>query len=1045
MEIDIAQLAQLAAQTAAFLAPFLPYLIKGGKIAAKAALEKAGEIFSEEAWERAEKLWEKLKPKAEGKLPQASLDRAVKQPESQKVRDNLQTSLEFQLEDIFREDSSLAKFVAENINVAVAKDRSVIVEGGMKDSVTTTGDKNMIATHGGQIHQTINNFIQYDKNSDPKILQDQLINYLKWVEDYFEFIELRGIEQGESPVIRLRLDEVYIPLQAETWHEAEETDERLFPIKEKGMNIKVSSRAESQRIQLDQLLTDDNIRIIITGGPGCGKTTVLQHIAWSLAKGWLENSNFAEKKIGIRHPYPLPIYVPLNLYAKHLRDFESAPAKKRTLAGFISEYLVLNMVGPEINSDFFAFLLQEKDAVLLLLDGLDEVPTEDERIQVRNDIEKLISGKENLRMVVTSRTAAYKGKAMLGHNFQHIRVLPLQTEQIESMVRKAYNYRFVNSPTRAKKSAEDLIEGIQRLEQERQKRFGENAEPLVDSPLMVRMMLVVAANNRVLPNQRADLYDKTVFAMLRPENILDEKVAEDISKRVGGGVSIHREMLQTLAFYLHQRGENQGKEIDEQALREILEPMPAYAPHIDDLLKLARARGGVLDFRGGSFRFLHLSFQEFLAGRYLAEQMRDIEKISQFLEKDKVLDSWWREPILLLCGYLDINASTPARNLLQRLSGLDEDAKGRNQTLDQDLQIASAEIASAALLEFQQAIPDLAEQLANRLVRLIEGQKPSDTKLRAFAGDTLAKLGDPRTGVIPPLPVGEGRVRDAFLFCEIPAGKFIMGSSKKNDKEAYDDEEPQFEYNIEHNYFMSRYPVTNAQFNLFLDDPNGYSNEAWFTEAGKEWKKKAKQDKPPKEGGAFDLPNHPVVNVTWYEAVAFCKWLTNQMQNDDFAMAVYDPATRSIRAGDNLKSSIVNRQYEVRLPAEAEWEKAARGEKGLRYPWGDDFIQENVNNNMIVGSTSAVGCFPTGESKYGLLDMSGNVWEWCATQWTEGYKNYSKNENNDLEGDMIRVRRGGAFYNDEWYVRCASRSRHGPYLRYYAVGFRVVVASPISL
>ncbi|MCK6585774.1 MAG: NACHT domain-containing protein, partial [Anaerolineales bacterium] len=592
------------------------------------------------------------------------------------------------------------------------------------------------------IQQTINNFTQYDKNSDPKILEDQLVNYLKWVKDYFEYIELRGIEQGESPVIRLKLDEVYIPLQAETLREAEEFIEDQFRIKEKGTRIKPTDRAENRRIQLDELLVDDKTRIIITGGPGCGKTTVLQHIAWSLAQGWLENSNFAEKKTGIKPPYPLPIYVPLNLYARHLRDFANAPAKKRTLAGFISEYLVLNMVGPEISSDFFAFLLQEKDSVLLLLDGLDEVPTEDERIQVRNDIEKLISGKDNLRMVVTSRTAAYIGPARLGHDFRHIRVLPLQMEQIESMVRKAYNYRFVNSPTRAKKSANDLIEGIQRLEQERRKRLGENAEPLVDSPLMVRMMLVVAANNRVLPNQRADLYDKTVNAMLRPENILDEKVAEDISKRVGGGVSIHREMLQTLAFHLHQRGEKQGKEVDEQILREILEP--AYAIHIDDLLKLARARGGVLDFRGGAFRFLHLSFQEFLVGRYLAEQMREIDGISRFIEDDKVLDSWWREPILLLCGYLDINAPKPAKELLSRLGGLDENANERNRSMAQNIQIASAELASSALLEFQQAIPDLAEQLAERLVKLIEDEKPSDLKLRASAGDTLARLGDPR-------------------------------------------------------------------------------------------------------------------------------------------------------------------------------------------------------------------------------------------------------------------------------------------------------------
>jgi formylglycine-generating enzyme required for sulfatase activity len=509
----------------------------------------------------------------------------------------------------------------------------------------------------------------------------------------------------------------------------------------------------------------------------------------------------------------------------------------------------------------------------------------------------------------------------------------------------------------------------------------------------------------VLPNQRADLYDKTVNALLRPENVLDEKVAEEISKRVGGSISIHREMLQTLAFHMHQRGENQGKEIEEQILREVLEPMPAYAAYIDDLLKLARARGGVLDFRGGTFRFLHLSFQEFLVGRYLAEQMRDIEKISQFLEKDKVLDSWWREPVLLLCGYLDINASTAARNLLQRLGGLDDKAKERNQALGQNTQIASAELASAALLEFQQAIPDLADQLAKRLVELIEDNKPSEPKLRASAGDTLARLGDPRPGVMPPLPMVEAAegagVRDAFLFCEIPAGKFLMGSNKKDDPDAYDDEEPQFEYEIQQSYFISRYPVTNAQFELFVDDPEGYTNEQWYTEAGKKWRREAEQDRPPRQGGAFDLPNHPVVNVTWYEAVAFTRWLTNSLREEKSGLNVWEN-------GKVREVAIDFTTQEARLPTEAEWEKAARGETGGRYPWGNVFDQEKVNNNMIIGTTSAVGCFPTGQSSYGLLDLSGNVWEWCATEWKENYRDYK--ENNDLDEDVPRVVRGGAFH-----------------------------------
>ena len=301
------------------------------------------------------------------------------------------------------------------------------------------------------------------------------------------------------------------------------------------------------------------------------------------------------------------------------------------------------------------------------------------------------------------------------------------------------------------------------------------------------------------------------------------------------------------------------------------------------------------------------------------------------------------------------------------------------------------------------------------------GYKPdNENSLRGI--DVLAKLGDPRTGVTTD-----------FVFCEIPAGKFLMGSNKKDDKHAYDDEEPQFEYNIKHNYFVSRYPVTNAQFDLFVNDPQGYANERWYTDAGREWRNKVKQDRPPKQGGAFDLPNHPVVNVTWYEAVAFTRWLTNKLREEKAGLNVWE--------NDKIREVSVDfTRCEVRLPSEAEWEKAARGEKGLRYPWGNDFNQEKVNSNMIIGSTSAVGCFPAGQSPYGLLDMSGNVYEWCATQWTKGYKDYNKNENNNLEGDDLRVLRGGAFYDNERYVRCAYRGNFDPSGRTHDFGFRVVVS-----
>jgi formylglycine-generating enzyme required for sulfatase activity len=325
---------------------------------------------------------------------------------------------------------------------------------------------------------------------------------------------------------------------------------------------------------------------------------------------------------------------------------------------------------------------------------------------------------------------------------------------------------------------------------------------------------------------------------------------------------------------------------------------------------------------------------------------------------------------------------------------------------------------------------ELLPRVQNRLVQLLKGSHLTPRE-RAEAGNTLAKLGDPRPGIIPLSQKGEGLgVRVDFLFCEIPAGKFWMGS-KKGEKDSQKSEYPQFEYNIPYNYFMSRYPITNAQFDLFVKDPNGYVNNAWWTKAGLEWRKDQKEHK--RYGGVFALSNHPVVGVTWYEATAFTRWATKNIER--LTLNVWkDGKIEPLKSGT----------YEVRLPSEAEWERAARGGKSFPYPWGDTITANQANySDTHLNATSAVGAFPLGMNDYGLLDMSGNVWEWCATQWQENYAEYLEKENNKPEGNVDRrVVRGGAFLNSVRFVRCAFRLRYNPDYWYEYLGFRVVV-SPV--
>ena len=164
--------------------------------------------------------------------------------------------------------------------------------------------------------------------------------------------------------------------------------------------------------------------------------------------------------------------------------------------------------------------------------------------------------------------------------------------------------------------------------------------------------------------------------------------------------------------------------------------------------------------------------------------------------------------------------------------------------------------------------------------------------------------------------------------------------------------------------------------------------------------------------------------MNWYDAVAFTRWLTARL-----------------RAAGELKAGT-----EIRLPTEDEWEKAARGTDGREYPWGNGYqagyanIDEKIANAgpAYLERTTPVGAYPQGASPFGALDMAGNVWEWTLTE-------YSNKRSVDLTNDRARVVRGGSWDGGPGSARASCRvSYYSPGSRDYFVGFRVVVAAPVS-
>ena len=238
-----------------------------------------------------------------------------------------------------------------------------------------------------------------------------------------------------------------------------------------------------------------------------------------------------------------------------------------------------------------------------------------------------------------------------------------------------------------------------------------------------------------------------------------------------------------------------------------------------------------------------------------------------------------------------------------------------------------------------------------------------------------------RTGPLAGLP--------DIVWCDVPAGKFVYA----------DNSSPE----IAEPYRIAKYPVTNSQFLSFIQDPSGYANAKWW--AGLNDAAGVQQLAGPADAMWPDA-DRPREMVSWYEAMAFCEWLSHRLG------------------------------YKVSLPTEEQWEKAARGPAGSTYPYGSRFDDYKSNTSESrFGHTTAVDLYRDGVSPYGALGMSGNVWEWTLSE-------YHSRRNDNLSSDNPRVLRGGSWANSRHYAKAASRICNYPGDRFVNAGFRLM--SPAS-
>jgi formylglycine-generating enzyme required for sulfatase activity len=728
-------------------------------------------------------------------------------------------------------------------------------------------------------------------------------------------------------------------------------------------------------------------RIILLGEPGSGKTTTLWRLTCDYA--------IAARSDG-RAPLPLLAHlseytdpVPFDVFlARHLGP----------LAPYLQAYYA-------------------SGRLILLLDGLNEMPQASTVERVRR-IQEVLNRRPNGYVVVTCRALDYVVELK---GLQKVQVSPLDHGRIRTFlhnylgetvgeqlfwtmaggdeVRALWDTWQQASQTDGKSSSQTWSEfwtatqvpatvPIKTTAAQDELWLRLRREPpvllaLSRNPYMLLMTAQIYASGQgQLPTNRARLFATFIDTLLERERKRTSSQWIEAEEQ--------KDALAALAYAMlseHGRGTTVEREWAVSWLRQA---SPGRDP--ERLLYLA-SNATLLDTTQTTVRFYHQLLQEYLAAREMGKRLSAGQPPTDYWPPS----TWWK-----LSGW---------EETVFLLAGLEPDA---SMLVDQ-LNTASPVVAARCVAEGEASVSERVRRgiISALISKMTDETQPPIACVRS--GDALGQVGDPRfrsdAWFLPDEPL--------LGFVEIPAGPFVMGSDPQRDAAAQQEERPQHEL-ILPAYYIARYPVTVAQFSAFVQDSR-YA--------------------PTHEHCLQGLLNHPVTLVTWLDALAYSRWLT-----DKLCGWTDTPQFLATLLQSNNKGST----WAVMLPSEAEWEKAARGSDGRIYPWGDEFEPNRANlAEAGIGSISPVGCFPSGASPYGVMELCGNVWEWTRTLWDRNWGQlvfrYPYNPTDGREvlqtqpGDH-RVLRGGASRYHSTDARCASRERYNPEEIRRSFGFRVVVS-----
>ncbi len=826
---------------------------------------------------------------------------------------------------------------------------------------------------------------------DPE-LERHAWNFVARVAQDFEGLVLMGFEtKFRTP---LRLDDLFVPLNV---HWRQRGAERMAP---RGDDEEFESRPSIVGA-LSSLASHDQRGLVILGHPGSGKTTQLKRILLWLAKRKPEALELPAQM--------LPMFLRLRLATG--KEKSLLELAKATVARGEDEKSPLSGADTALLER-----MHERGNLLWLCDGLDEVADEKIRARVAKLIAAAAAERKSDRFVVSCRFAGYSDDvaAELDPLLRALELSQLDDEQVatlvnnwysavECVVGRAQGRTDAQSEKIAKRHAAELLARLSDGKFRSSTRLAE----LTQNPLLLTAICLVHRDRGEqggLPKRRADLYDECINVLLelwhRTHNVQVSIAAKDALK-----------VLRPLALWLHS--ENGRRQASAREMQPIIAPRLKKIRWKGDaarFLETIRDESGLLTgYSTSTFGFVHLGFQEHLAAQELRSQL--VGSSERLVELAAELhESWWQEVILLFLALEDapygkfLEAALENPHAAEHLDFLTQCRDEADSSTDQPIEkvlaaLVRARKPSAAQLlaldlavrwgvEIPPALPEHADERMRRRLGVLDRSAVFEVQLEPIRMGFSAPAGT--------VEVGKRRMstRGEIELVAIAGGKFWMGSTDEEiarlngeyrpHARLFDRESPRHEVTLSP-FFLAPTPVTNAQYARFLEAAPDEAKPGYWADR------------------RYNQPDQPVVGVSWEDVQRFCEW-----------------------AG-------------VQLPTEAQWEYSCRAGTDARYWSGDAewdlervgwFDESSGNALQSVGRKSA--------NTFGLHDMHGNVWEWCADWYGKYYQQPQQDPTGPASGS-VRVARGGSFGDVADWCRSACRVWWRPSYRRNNLGFRVAL------